>query len=123
MKNGEFESLSCAVQRKTCLDCMSEIFDRSVSDVKNMTIMFAEAGSFNGNIINLEVRIVKSMGRIFSFASTLNGNIKNWEVSIFFVCSVRQISTKTYSNLDVSGVTDMKHTYSVVFNFNRNIDG
>ncbi|WP_431126828.1 BspA family leucine-rich repeat surface protein [Flagellimonas flava] len=52
-----------------------------LSNVTDMTNMFRDAQSFNGDLSNWDVSKITNMGYMFSGASSFNGDIGNWVVS------------------------------------------
>jgi len=52
-----------------------------LANVTNMSLMFNEAKSFDGEIGNWDVSNVRDMGSMFRYANSFNGDIGNWDVS------------------------------------------
>ena len=91
----------------------------NLSNVTDMSRMFGDASSFNGDISDWDVSSVTDMSRMFYFSS-FNGDVSDWDVS-----SVTDMSYLFYSSpfngdvsdWDVSSVTDMSRMfYSSPFN-------
>ncbi|WP_370480287.1 BspA family leucine-rich repeat surface protein [Tamlana flava] len=96
-----------------------------VGNVTDMSYMFASASSFNQYIGNWDVGNVTDMSRMFSHAENFNQNIGNWDVS-----HVTDMSSMFYwadsfnqdiGNWDVSHVTDMTYMFTAATNFNQDI--
>ena len=79
-----------------------EIGDWDVSNVTNMQSVFADAVAFNGDIGDWDVSSVDDMSHMFADASAFNQNIGGW---------------------DVSSVDDMSHMFADASAFNQNIGG
>jgi surface protein len=73
-----------------------------LSEVTNMSMMFYEARSFNGDISGWDVSKVTDMSYMFSLAYSFNGDISGW---------------------DVSKVTDMSYMFCLAYSFNGDISG
>ncbi|GAC20474.1 BspA family leucine-rich repeat surface protein [Paraglaciecola arctica] len=96
-----------------------------VSNITNMYGMFERATSFNGDISQWDVSNVTDMGSMFHFASAFNGDLSNWNVS-----NVERMITmfaRAYSfsgdlsNWDVSNVWDMRYMFHDAQNFNSDL--
>ena len=96
-----------------------------VSDVTDMYYMFRDASSFNGDISGWDVSGVTDMGAMFRGASSFNADISGWDVSGVTDMSgmFRGASsfTSDLSSWDVSGVTDMSGMFSSASSFTSDL--
>ncbi|MDC0189548.1 BspA family leucine-rich repeat surface protein, partial [Flavobacteriales bacterium] len=92
-----------------------DIGDWDVSNVTNMSLMFAGAGNFNQDIGNWDVSNVTQMEGVFALSESFNQDIGNWDVS-----NVTNMESMFYSaesfNQDVGGwdvrnVTSMEEMF------------
>ena len=98
-----------------------------LSDITDMTGMFAETRSFNGDIGSWDVSSVTNMRRMFHDAVSFNGDIGTWDVSrvtdmnhMFWNAASFNGDIGTW---DVSRVTDMGGMFYDASAFNQDIDG
>jgi len=120
----------------TQVDNMSFMFARTdmfnqnigawdVSSVSNMSFMFLNATAFNQNISSWNVSNVTNMSRMFSFATAFNQNIGVWDVSNVTDMSLMFNSAESFnrdlSNWVVSSVTDMSRMFQNATSFNQDI--
>ncbi|HMP99492.1 MAG TPA: BspA family leucine-rich repeat surface protein [Cyclobacteriaceae bacterium] len=96
-----------------------------LSGVTNMSNMFANASSFNGDLSTWNVSNITDMSRMFSAATSFNGNISTWNVSqvtdmnnMFFAAFV---FNQDLSSWNVGSVTNMSFMFTSAFQFNQNI--
>ncbi len=96
-----------------------------LSDVTDMSFMFAYATSFNQDIGNWNVGNVTDMLAMFAYATSFNQNIGGWNVgnvttmnSMFYGASV---FNQDIGNWNVSNVTNMYAMFLGVSGFNQNI--
>ena len=97
-----------------------------LSRVTDMSSMFANARSFNGDISDWNVSSVTDMSSLFWFARSFNQNIGSWDVS-----SVQDMSrmfddaasyNQPLNSWDVSAVQDMSGMFSRALLFNQDLD-
>ena len=96
-----------------------------LSNVNDMSGMFSDASSFNGNISSWDVSDVTDMYYMFRGASSFNGDISGWDVSGVTDMSTmfRGASsfTSDLSSWDVSGVTNMHSMFSGASSFTSDL--
>ena len=96
-----------------------------VSSVTDMYYMFHNAPSFNQDLSTWDVSSVTDMAHMFSIASSFNGNISTWDVSS--VTDMHGMFSRTssfnqdLSTWDVSSATDMHSMFPLASSFNGNI--
>ncbi len=73
----------------------------NLSGVTDMSEMFSEAESFNGDLSSWDVSTVINMADMFSFAYAFNGDLSTWNVSN--VTDMSYMFSYTAFNRDVSG--------------------
>ena len=95
----------------------------NVSKVNNMAGMFSGTGAFNGDISNWDVSMVTIMQNMFAGARAFNRDISNWDVSLVTTMAGMFAYAFAFngdiSNWDVSNVTTMAD----MFNFAATFDG
>ena len=96
-----------------------------VSNVTDMSSMFEEATSFNGDISSWDVSKVANMNAMFGDATSFNQDISSWDVSnvvdmgsMFYRASS---FNQDISGWDVSKVTDMNAMFGDATSFNQDI--
>ena len=101
--------------------------DWNVSSVTHMTYMFLGASSFDGDISGWDVSSVTNMYHTFEGASVFNGDISGWDVS-----SVTNMNSMFFlasafdgdiSGWDVSSVTNMGNMFLGASSFDGDISG
>ncbi len=96
-----------------------------VGNVTNMDYLFAGTDLFNGNISSWNVSNVTSMYRMFSVAHGFNRDLPNWDVSNVANMSKMFTGASTFngdvSSWDVSSVTNMSGIFSYAISFNGNL--
>ena len=97
-----------------------------VSNVTNMTYMFAAATAFNQDLSNWNTSSVTRMFAMFNGATSFNGNVSSWDVSQ--VTDMRSMFRDTAFNQPLSGwnvsqVTDMRSMFSRASAFDGNVSG
>jgi surface protein len=96
-----------------------------LSRVIDMSAMFYNADSFNGDISNWDTSSVTDMSSMFNSIDSFNGDISNWDTSS--VTDMRYMFTYAVSfngdisNWDTSSVTDMKWMFNSAVLFNGDI--
>jgi len=96
-----------------------------LSGVKNMGLMFFNAGSFNGDISEWDVSSVTDMSNIFEDAGSFNGDVSGWDVSS--VTDMEQMFfnagsfNSDISEWDVSSVTNMHSMFHKATSFNGDV--
>ena len=97
-----------------------------VSEVTNMSGMFAEASAFNQPLDSWDVSSVTNMGYMFQGASSFNQPLDSWDVSS--VTNMRYMFVEALSfnqpldSWDVSSVTDMDGMFQEASSFNQPLD-
>ena len=141
--NSAFEGASKMVYRATDTPDLSAVTDMSemfhdassfdgdisgwdVSSVTDMQWMFHGASSFNQNLSSWDVSSVTDMSRMFSLAYNFNGDISGWDVSS--VTDMGTMFSQTPFDGDISGwavssVTDMHSMFSFAASFDGDISG
>ncbi len=141
--NSAFEGASKMVYRATDTPDLSAVTDMSemfhdassfdgdisgwdVSSVTDMQWMFHGASSFNQNLSSWDVSSVTDMSRMFSLAYNFNGDVSGWDVSS--VTDMGTMFSQTpfdgdISGWDVSSVTDMHSMFSFAASFDGDVSG
>ena len=98
-----------------------------VSQVTGMNSMFSKAAGFNGDISSWNVSSVTDMSSMFAGTEAFNGDISGWNVS-GVDRHVRNVQLRTtafngdISGWDVSSVADMSLMFSEATAFNRHLN-
>ena len=96
-----------------------------LSGVTDMSQMFADADSFNGDISPWDVSGVTDMSYMFSNASSFNSDLSPWDVSSVTDMSGMFAGADSFngdvSPWDVSGVADMYAMFAYAYSFNGDI--
>ncbi|NME70897.1 BspA family leucine-rich repeat surface protein [Flammeovirga aprica] len=96
-----------------------------VSSVTDMNFMFSGASSFNGNLSNWDVSSVTNMSNMFSVASSFNGDLSSWDVSsvtlMYFMFNGAKSFNGDLSSWDVSSVIKMPGMFHGATSFNRDL--
>ena len=96
-----------------------------LSNVNDMSGMFSDASSFNGNISSWDVSDVTDMYYMFRGASSFNGDISGWDVSGVTDMSTMFRGASSFnadiSGWDVSGVTDMSGMFRGASSFTSDL--
>ena len=94
-----------------------------LSGVTNMTGMFEDASSFDGNLSGWNVSSVTGMNSMFERASSFNGSLSGWNVSsvtdmnsMFLVASS---FNQPLNDWNVSSVTDMNSMFAEAYSFDQ----
>ncbi|MEE1963877.1 BspA family leucine-rich repeat surface protein [Allomuricauda taeanensis] len=98
-----------------------------LSQVTDMTAMFAHATSFNGDIGGWDTSNVTDMGYMFNGATSFNGDISGWDTSSV-TDMIGMFNDATTFNGDISGwdtsqVTNMAAMFGEATTFNQGIGG
>ena len=102
-----------------------DISEWDVSSVENMQYMFSGASAFNGDLSGWDVSSVTAMNSMFREAAAFNGDLSGWDVSS--VTDMRNMFNGAaafngdLSKWDVSSVTDIIYMFSGAANFNGNL--
>uniref|UniRef100_UPI00131EF3D3 BspA family leucine-rich repeat surface protein n=1 Tax=Muricauda brasiliensis TaxID=2162892 RepID=UPI00131EF3D3 len=98
-----------------------------LSQVSDMSYMFVNASSFNGDISSWDVSNVTDMQNLFSGASTFNQDISGWDVGnvtiMRYMFSNASAFNADISSWDVSNVTNMVGMFEDASVFNQGIGG
>ena len=96
-----------------------------LSGVTDMSYMFSEASSFNGNMSSWDVSQVTDMSHMFAHAGAFNQPISNWNVSSVantaYMFEGAVSFNRPLSPWDVSQVTDMSHMFLDAEGFAQNL--
>jgi len=96
-----------------------------MSGVSNMMWMFTNADKFNGDISNWDVSNVESMRYMFSGAGSFDGDISSWDVSNVTDMEATFKSATSFnfdiSSWDVSNVSDMSEMFREANTFNQDL--
>jgi surface protein len=83
----------------------------NLANVTDMSFMFYNTPSFNGDLSNWNVTNVTDMSYMFPFASSFNGDLSNWNVANVTNMSYMLTEASSFngdlSNWNVANVTDM----------------
>ena len=97
-----------------------------VSQVTDMSELFKDKGTFNGDISGWDVSSVTTMQEMFRSASAFNGDISGWDVSSVTTMEAMFVSANAFngdiSGWDVSSVTTMYGMFRDVAAFNGDIN-
>ncbi len=97
----------------------------NLSGVTNMSYMFDNASSFNGNIGSWNVSSVTDMSFMFRGTNIFNQNIGSWNVSavtnMYYMFSSAKAFNQNIGSWNVSAVTNMANMFSSAISFNQNI--
>ncbi|MFL9844507.1 BspA family leucine-rich repeat surface protein [Flavobacterium rhizosphaerae] len=93
-----------------------------LSQVTDMSYMFAGCSSLNQSINNWDVSNVVNMESLFASATEFNQPLNNWNISN--VTNIKNIFTQTAFNQpldawDVSNVTTMQNAFAIAMSFNQ----
>ncbi|MBO0322506.1 BspA family leucine-rich repeat surface protein [Muricauda sp. CAU 1633] len=92
-----------------------------LSNVTNLSGMFAETDAFNGDLSGWDVSTVTDMSRMFYIATAFNGDISNWDVStvadMSYMFRAAVVFNGDLSGWDVSNVTDMGDMFKFADSF------
>ncbi|MDG5814300.1 BspA family leucine-rich repeat surface protein [Chitinispirillales bacterium ANBcel5] len=104
---------------------LTEVPEQLPSSVTNLSYMFNEARSFNGDISRWDVSNVTTMRYMFYGAVSFNHDISQWDVSnvIHMQGMFRSASSfnQDISQWDVSNVISMNGMFILAISFNQNI--
>ena len=96
----------------------------NLSSVTDMSGMFIDTYSFNGDLSTWDVSSITNMHRMFS-VSAFNGNISSWDVSsvtdMSWMFSGALFFNGNISSWDVSSVTDMRNMFENAESFNGDL--
>ena len=112
------------LNRTSAEDKYGHISNWDVSNITNMSELFAERDSFNSDISDWDVSNVTDISRMFLGASSFRQDISEWDVS-----KVRNMGgmfqrsqfNGDISDWDVSSVSNMQAMFAFNFEFNQDI--
>ena len=97
-----------------------------LSNVTNISQMFAYATHFNQNINNWDVSHITNMSKLFYYATNFNQPLDKWNTSNVYDMSYMfynaQEFNQSINDWDVSHVIDMSYMFSGAKNFNQSLD-
>lgn len=107
------------------IDADEDVTDIDVSHMKDMSGLFSNITSFEGNISGWDVSNVTDMSFMFYEASTFNQDISGWDVGNvtnmgYMFCAADSFN-QNLSGWDVSNVTDMECMFTEAASFNGDI--
>lgn len=127
--NLNFIDTSAITDMSALFGYREEDFDISqwnVSNVTDMSEMFADAKNFNSDISSWDVNNVVNMSGMFSEAETFNADISQWNVSqatdmsnMFYKATA---FNQDIGNWDVSQVTSMHNMFGNAKSFNQDLN-
>jgi surface protein len=95
--------------------------------ITDMTGLFADEASFNGDISSWDTSSVTDMGNMFASASSFNQDIGNWDVSkvtnMTRMFNAASVFNQDIGNWDTSSVTTMARTFQGCGDFNQDLSG
>ena len=96
-----------------------------LSAVTDMSEMFQNAASFNGDISNWNVSSVTDMYRMFAYADSFNQDISGWDTSsvtdMYRMFAYADSFNQDISGWDTSSVTDMSKMFTNADAFNQTL--
>jgi surface protein len=117
-------SLSFAFWGSTNLVDVPETLPATVTD---MSGMFSEASSFNGDVSGWDTGLVTSMRIMFQGASSFNGDVSGWDTSavtdMSYMFSYASSFNQSLNSWDTGSVTDMSSMFHVASSFNGDVSG
>ena len=119
----EVTDMSDMFARASSFDGDTSTWD--VSGVTDMSQMFFDADSFNGDVSEWDVSGVTDMSRMFLDADSFNGDVSEWDVSGVTDMSRMFLDADSFngdiSTWDVSGVTNMDQMFIDADSFTQNL--
>ena len=116
-------NVSGLFQQQSSFDGNVSFWD--VSNITDMTDMFNGASSFNQDLSNWDVSSVTSFNYMFFGASAFNGNIVNWDISsaqfIHNMFNGASVFNQNIGGWDTSNVIGMAGVFDSAENFNQDI--
>ena len=140
---GAFGSAANMVYRATDAPDLSEVTDMTymftnahsfdgdlsgwdVSSVTTMRYMFLGAASFDGDLSDWDVSSVTTMYHMFETAASFDGDLSDWDVSSVTNMNNMFLGASSFnsdlSNWDVSSVTNMGNMFILASSFNQPLD-
>ncbi|NVN18356.1 BspA family leucine-rich repeat surface protein [Muricauda sp. HICW] len=96
-----------------------------LSEVTNLSHMFAEATSFNGDISDWITSNVTNMSYMFAVATSFNGDLSEWDTSnvtdMLAMFYEAELFNNDISGWDTSNVTTMEGMFGGALSFNQNL--
>ncbi len=94
--------------------------------VTDMSSIFSNKSTFNGDISGWDVSSVTNMNNMFAIASVFNGDISGWDVSsVTIMNNMFQLAgafNRDISGWDVSSVTNMREMFTRASAFNQDLE-
>ncbi|MDC6385596.1 BspA family leucine-rich repeat surface protein, partial [Muricauda sp. SK9] len=124
-----------AVQWQTMANAFSGCFNMvynatdvpDLSQMTDMSSMFSNAASFNGDISGWDTSNVTDMSGVFAQATSFNGDIGGWDTSNVTDMNYMFYQASSFngdiSGWDTSNVTDMNNMFYLASSFNGDIGG
>jgi surface protein len=107
------------------LEDRHHISNWGVSNVTDMSDMFREAESFNGDLSKWKVSKVTNMSNMFAFAGSFNGDMSKWDVSKVTNMRAMVLFATSFngdlSKWKVSKVTNMSDMFREAESFNGDL--
>ena len=108
-----WESMNNAFYGASNLTLNAEAGAPDLSNVTDMSEMFSNAFSFNGDISDWNVSSVTNMGEMFNMAAAFNQDIGDWNVSnvenMSYMFRSASVFNQDIGNWNVSGVMNMEY--------------
>ncbi len=123
---GEIEWKSMQNAFKGCTYLTYNATDNpDLSQVTDMSYMFANCSNFNGNIASWNTSTITNMSNMFRGASTFNQSIASWNTAAVTNMSNMFYSASAFNqnigSWNTSAVTDMSNMFFFATSFNQNI--
>ena len=126
----QWGTISWQTMEKAFYGCKNMIYNATdvpdLSNVSDMSYMFSECESFNGNIGNWDVSTITSFNAMFEEAIVFNQNLSAWNVENAQDMTAMFYHAESFdqdiSSWKVDNVTTMKQMFGGAFTFNQDIN-